>query len=120
MRLQGEKIMDSQEKAKRVKDSINSALLRRMHKAKEYPVRQTADGTIDITPPKPDPEKSIEALMAERINNRINPETGMPFFSNPEDDLQEDPRDVQMRQIRMEMLKEAAKTGKVPEYLKNK
>lgn len=112
--------MDSQEKANRIKESINAALLRRKLQNRDYPVQPGKDGMIDITPPKPDPEKAVEALMAERINNRINPETGMPFYSNPEEDVQEDPQAVQQREIRMQMLREAAKTGKMPEYLKNK
>jgi hypothetical protein len=52
-----------------------------------------------------------------RSKNRINPETGMPFYSEPEE-IEEDPQAVQQREIRMQMLQEAAKTGKMPEYLK--
>jgi hypothetical protein len=109
--------MDSREKAQRVKDSIEAALMRKKLQQKDHPLRQGPGGQLEITPSKPDPEKAVEALMAERINNRINPETGMPFYSEPEE-AEEDPKTKQMREIRMQMLQEAAKTGKMPEYLK--
>lgn len=90
----------------------------------------------DITPSKPDPERdanqaiedaangrspALQKMIEARKSNPINPETGMPFYSAPEAQEapeSEDPADAERRMIRMQMLQEAAKTGRMPSYLK--
>lgn len=62
-----------------------------------------------VEPPRIDPELAAQLLMKRRIENNINPD---------ESQSEEDPRAKEQREIRMQYLREAAKTGKVPEYLK--
>lgn len=95
----------------------------------------------NIVPSKPDPERNanrmieaaaagrgqqpqdappadVQAMMAARKGNAINPETGMPFFNAPQEAPAENPQDAERRQIRMQLLQEASRTGQMPAYLK--
>lgn len=94
----------------------------------------------NIAPAKPDPERNanriieaaaaggnrpqgappadVQAMMEARKGNPINPETGMPFFNAPQAPVEENPQDVERRQIRMQLLQEASRTGQMPAYLK--
>lgn len=72
-----------------------------------------------VEPPVVDPEVAANIQMQKRIQNPINPETGMPFFSSPDESAPiEDPQEVEKRRLKMQYLQERAKTGQVPEYLK--
>jgi hypothetical protein len=99
---------------------------------------------MNIGPIKPDPERNANQsidravnggrsaemlkMIEARKNNPINPETGMPYYSDDDSAVRESelmaPRqqmtaeDEERRAIRMQLLREAAKTGKMPEYLK--
>lgn len=98
---------------------------------------------MDVAPPRPDPERKANAsidravnggrsaemlkMIEARKNNPINPMTGMPYYSDPSAVTEEEsnaapqeltPQDEERRAIRMRLLREAAKTGRVPEYLK--
>lgn len=82
----------------------------------------------NINPRKPDPEAEANAKIEAAANRpgaivpggqygghtlskKINPETGMPYFSDPEP-VQEDPEAVALREMRMKMLQQASQTGK--------
>lgn len=72
----------------------------------------------NITPSKPDPERQINKLMAERMNNGINPETGMPFYSAPEAQPELSPEQRSMLEMKTRMLQDMAKSGQMPGQLK--
>lgn len=64
---------------------------------------------MDITPPKPDPEADAEAAIRMAIekarSNGINPETGMPFYSAPDQVSPEDAKRREEMQMKAEFLR---------------
>jgi len=82
----------------------------------------------NIVPPKPDPERAanqaidaavagqgrapaVQGMIEARKGNKINPETGMPFYNNPEQP-QEDPQEAMKREFRMKYLQEMSAKGR--------
>lgn len=81
---------------------------------------------LDITPPKPDPEAAANAQIerAVRAPSVIREAEIVPGRSPSvvtEDEIALDPeaaQEAERRQIRMQLLQEAAKSGQLPSYLK--
>lgn len=110
--------MNKEEYLKAMSDAIKRRYGEETEQTPEGVRRPPSDFIMPkVGPGKVDPQREAEAMMLHRIQNKINPETGMPFYSEPEE-VEEDPQAAQQREIRMQMLREAAKTGKMPEYLK--
>lgn len=137
------KDMSKQERLDATASSIRDSLSPsdKEYKKDSYPFME--DSGINVGPIRPDPERkaneSIERaanggrsaeimkIMEARKNMPINPETGMPFYSDPSAVSEEQmtapvqpaaSEEEERRQIRMQLLQEASKTGVMPQYLK--
>lgn len=114
-----EKKMSSREAALRAAASVRSATDRKKMDPElmQKLYNQTQNGwDIPIAPPKPNPEAAVNA--------RIEAAASAPMPAEPVAEVPaapltpEEAQEAEIRQIRMQMLKEASKTGQMPAYLK--
>lgn len=73
----------------------------------ETMVNSSINESVNARPPLPleqDQSVDIQRMIAERAGQKINPETGMPFFSAP-DAQQSNPEEEMKRQLKLEYLK---------------
>lgn len=72
----------------------------------------TANARIDAAANRPGMPQPGGQFQGQQLSKKINPETGMPFFSDPEPS-QEDPQVAMKREMLMKMMQEASQTGKI-------
>lgn len=95
-------------------DPYNDPQLRRSLPPQEFP-------QPNIAPPKPDPEAAANRMIQIRVNTPVREGEQSPEAVMREGEAVMDPaaaQEAERRNIRMQMLQEAAKTGQMPSYLK--
>lgn len=102
------KDLSQQEKLKLIEDSLNRSLGQTpVAGQRNNPVMPSFD--MNITPPKPDPERDAEEAIRQAVeagaSKEINPETGMPFYSAPQPVSPEEAKRREEMQMKADFLR---------------